>query len=130
VRANALVPVTLLLLSACTGSRASDASASPSPQASPAALHSCEERELTLDGADVVVEANLDATLASIVVIHAPSEDARIRAFAQARADFGDPRPDTRTQVRQIKDGLTQLTDMCGRPVMPSPTPSAPASPG
>ncbi len=129
MRAHALVPIALLL-SACSGGRTNEGNASPSPQASPAALHSCEERELTLDGADVVVEANLDGTPASIVVIHAPSEDARIRAFADSRTDFGDPHPDTRTQVRQIKDGLTQLTDMCGRPVMASPTPEAPASPG
>jgi len=77
-------------------------------------------RELTLDGADLVVQANADGTPASITVIHAPSDEARAKAFQDARKDFGDPHLDTRTQVRAYKDGLTQLTDMCGRPVMPN----------
>jgi hypothetical protein len=76
-------------------------------------------RELTLDGADVIVQANVDGTPASIVVVHAPGEDAREKALADARSDFGEPKPDTRTQIREIKDGLTQLTDLCGRPAKP-----------
>lgn len=88
-------------------------------QSSPDALRSCEVREFSLDGADLVVQANVDGTPASIVVIRAPSEDARVQAFQDARKAFGDPKPDVRTEVRQIKDGLTQLTDLCGRPVMP-----------
>ena len=86
-------------------------------------------RELSLDGADLVVQANADGTPASIVVIRAPSDDVRARAFQDARKEFGDPNPDPRTQVRDYKDGLTQLTDMCGRPVMPSATPAATSSP-
>ena len=81
-------------------------------------------RELTLDGADLVVQANADGTPASITVIHAADDEVRAKAFQDARADFGDPRPDTRTQVRDYKDGLTQLTDMCGRPVMPNASPT------
>jgi hypothetical protein len=118
VRANALVPVALIAIAGCAGSHAQN-NASPSPTSSPDALRSCEERELTLDGADLVVQANADGTPASIVVIRAPDEEARVQAFQDARKDFGDPKPDPRTEVRQIKDGLTQLTDLCGRPVMP-----------
>jgi len=120
----------MLVLAACAGGHASE-NASPSPQnASPAPLRSCEVRELSLDGADVVVQANVDGTPASIVVIRAPDDEARAKAFQQARADFGDPKPDERTQEQQFKDGLTQLTDLCGRPVMPSAAPSAMSSPG
>jgi biotin carboxylase len=87
-------------------------------------LRSCEVRTLTLDGADMVVQANADDSVASIVVVHASDDEARARAYQKARAIFGDPHPDTRTQVRAFKDGLTQLTDNCGRPVMPSPSPT------
>ena len=106
-----------------------DSDASPSPASSPDALRSCEVREFSLDGADLVVQANVDGTPASIVVIRAPSEDARVKAFQDARKAFGDPKPDPRTEVRQYKDGLTQLTDLCGRPVMPGASPAATASP-
>jgi len=81
-------------------------------------------REFSLDGADLVVVANADGTPASIVVVRAPSDDARAKAFQDARKDFGDPNIDPRTKIEAYKDGLTQLTDMCGRPVMPSATPS------
>jgi len=128
VRANALVPVALLAVTGCAGGH-QQSDASPSPQGSPEALRSCEVRELSLDGADVVVQANADGTPASIVVIRAPSDDVRVKAFQDARKEFGDPNPDPRTQLRAYKDGLTQLTDMCGRPVMPSATPAATASP-
>jgi len=128
VRANALVPVALIAIAGCNGGH-EQSNASPSPPSSPDALRSCEVRELSLDGADLVVQANADGTPASIVVIRAPSDDARAKAFQDARKEFGDPNPDPRTQLRDYKDGLTQLTDMCGRPVMPSATPAATASP-
>jgi len=124
VRANALVSVTLLVLAGCAGGHARS-DGSPSPQPSPDKLRSCETRELTLDGADVVVQANVDGSAASIVVVRAPSDDAREKALDDARDDFGDPSPDTRTKVEQIKDGLTQVTDLCGRPVVPSASPGA-----
>jgi hypothetical protein len=120
VRANDLFPVALIAIAGCAGGHA-DSDASPSPAASPDALRSCEIREFSLDGADLVVQANADGTPASIVVVRAPSHDARAQAFQDARKDFGDPNPDRRTEVRQYKDGLTQLTDLCGRPVMPTP---------
>ena len=120
MRANALVPIALFAIVGCAGSHA-ESDAAPSPSASPDALRSCEIREFSLDGADLVVQANADGTPASIVVIRAQSDDARARAFQDARKAFGDPSPDPRTEVRQYKDGLTQLTDLCGRPVMPKP---------
>jgi hypothetical protein len=128
VRANALVPIALIAIAGCAGGRA-QSDASPSPEASPDALRSCEVREFTLDGADLVVQANVDGTPASIVVVRAPTDDVRVKAFQDARKDFGDPNPDPRTQVRGFKDGLTQLTDLCGRPVMPNASPGATASP-
>jgi hypothetical protein len=87
-------------------------------------LQSCELRTMTVDGAEVVVQANADQSVASIVVVHAPDETARTRAYDEAVKIFGTPDPDTRTQIQQYKDGLTQLTDMCGRRVVPSPVPA------
>ncbi|MGD0967913.1 MAG: hypothetical protein ABR949_06460 [Candidatus Aquilonibacter sp.] len=128
MRAYDLVPVALIAIAGCAGGH-EQSDTSPSPQSSPEALRSCEVREFSLDGADLVVQANADGTPASIVVVRAPSDDARIKAFQDARTAFGDPHADPRTEVRDYKDGLTQLTDMCGRPVMPSATPGATASP-
>jgi hypothetical protein len=71
------------------------------------------------------VQANADATVASIVVVRAPDDATRMRAFGDARRDFGNPSPDTRTREQGIKDGLAQVTDYCGRPVLPSPSSSA-----
>jgi hypothetical protein len=122
VRAHALLPVALLC-TACSGAHsASDATASP--QASPDRLRSCETRALTLDDADLVVTANVDGTPAAIVIVRAPSDDAKTKALADARADFGDPQPDTRTKTQAIKDGLSSVTDLCGRPLVSSPSPT------
>jgi hypothetical protein len=85
---------------------------------------------MSIDGADVVVQANVDQTPASITILHAPDDDTRAKAFIDARKLFGDPHPDTRTQTRPYKWGIVQLTDMCGRPVMPSAAPSTAPSPG
>jgi hypothetical protein len=87
-------------------------------------LRSCEERRLTLDGAEVFIQANVDETPSQILILSAPDDEARAKAYQDARKIFGDPHPDTRTQTRQYKLGLTQITDLCGRPVMPSPSPS------
>ncbi len=84
-------------------------------------LRSCEERRLTIDGAELFIQANADATPAQILILSAPDDEARAKAYQEARKIFGDPKPDTRTQTRQYKLGLTQVTDMCGRPVMSSP---------
>jgi hypothetical protein len=87
-------------------------------------LTSCEERRLTLDGAEIFIQANVDGTPAQILILSAPDDEARAKAYQEARKLFGDPKPDTRTQTRQYKLGLTQVTDLCGRPVMPLPSPS------
>jgi hypothetical protein len=92
-------------------------------------LQSCEVRTLELDGAELVVQANADQSVASIVVVRAPDEQTRARSYQDAVRIFGQPSPDTRTQMRQLKDGLSQLTDDCGRPVLPSAARSAPPSP-
>jgi hypothetical protein len=131
MRTKALLSaIALPALAACAGSHASDAQSSPGPGSSPAPLRSCEERRLTVDGADVFLQANIDGTPAQVVILSAPTADDRAKAYADARKMFGDPHPDTRTQTRQYKYGLVQTTDMCGRPVMPSTGPSATPSPG
>lgn len=125
MRPYALLPVALLLLAACGGGNSNrDENASPSPDASPAPLRSCEERQLNVDGAQVSVQANIDGTPAQIVVLHATNDDVRAKAYQDARKMFGDPHPDTRTQTKQFKWGMVQLSDMCGRPVMPNASPS------
>lgn len=116
MRANAVLSVALLLTS-CAGH--SSATASPSASSSPVPLQSCEVRTLTLDGAELVVQANADQSVASIVVVKAPDAAAGAKAMQDAERIFGVPHPDTRTQTRQLKDGLVQITDMCGRPVVP-----------
>jgi hypothetical protein len=126
VRTYAVVSIALLL-SSCAGRSAS--SSSPSPAPTPAPLRSCEIRTLTLDDAELVVQANADGTVASIVVVHAPDDSTRDRAYADAKRFFGTPNPDTRTRVEGIKDGLSQVTDYCDRPVMPSASPSASPTP-
>ena len=124
MRKNALISIALLALCACNSSQSKQASASPSPSGSPAALGSCEERRIALDGAEVFIQANVDHTPGQILILSAPDDESRARAYQDARKLFGDPHPDTRTQTRQYKMGLVQITDMCGRPVMPSPSPS------
>jgi len=78
-----------------------------------------------MDGADLIAQANADGTPAAITVVRAPNDDVRVKAFQDARKLFGDPKPDTRTQTRQYKWGMIQVTDMCGRPVMPGAFDSA-----
>ena len=122
MRTHYVIPIALLALCACSP-QGSDSQASPSPVGSPAPLGSCEERQVTIDSATIFVQANIDHTPAQIVILSAPNDDARAKAYQDARQLFGDPHPDTRTQTRQYKYGLVQLTDMCGRPVMPSASP-------
>lgn len=133
MRTHALVSVAFFALAACANAQhgSPDNASSPgAPSPTPSPLLSCETREFSLDGADLVVEANVDQTPASITILRAPDDDTREKAFIDARKIFGDPHPDTRTQTRQYKWGMVQLTDMCGRPVMPSAIPSATPSPG
>ena len=96
---------------------------------SPAPLQSCETRELTIDGADIVVHANPDATLGSAVVLRAPSEDARTAAVADVQRLFGTLAPDTRTVTTLNKWGVPVLTDPCGRPMTLSASPAPLESP-
>ena len=113
MRTNAALSIVLLLVS-CAGR--SSATTSPSPSSTPPPLQSCEVRTIELDGAELVVQANADQTVASIVVVKAPDDASRSHAYDDAVRIFGAPRPDTRTQMRQLKDGLSELTDYCGRP--------------
>ena len=88
MRTHALVSVTLLAFAAC--SNAQHANSSPAPLASPSPLLSCETRELSLDGADIVVQANVDQTVASITILRAPDDDTRAKTFNDARKIFGE----------------------------------------
>lgn len=126
MRAYAVVSIAFVLAS-CAGHTSSQSTATPQP--TPLPLQACEIRTLTLDGAELVVEANVDSSVASIVVVHAPDEATRRRAYDDAMHDFGTPNPDTRTRIQPIKDGLTRMTDLCGRPVIASPS-ASPAATG
>jgi hypothetical protein len=116
----------LFALTACASNhRSTAAQAATAAQSSPAPLHGCETRELTLDDADIVVNGNIDGTLASYVIVRAPSPSTRARAIVDVRNDFGLPRPDTQIIAHQSKWGLTTYTDRCGHPVGPGVTPSS-----
>jgi len=119
--------ILLLATAGCAAHRSADATATPIP--SPAPLASCETRELTIDGADIVVHANLDATLGSAVVLRAPSEDARNAVLADVQRIFGSIVPDTRTVTTLNKWGVPLVTDPCGRPVTLSASPAPLESP-
>ncbi|MHB8146498.1 MAG: hypothetical protein ACYDGM_04460 [Vulcanimicrobiaceae bacterium] len=127
MRTNAYFQLILLLVATgCAAHRSADAAATPLP--SPAPLQSCETRELTLDGATVVLHANIDATLGTAVVVRAPSGEARAAALADVQRMFGAIDPDTRTVTTLNKWGVPFVSDPCGRPIAPSGAPSA--SPG
>jgi hypothetical protein len=129
VRTHLSLPIAALLaLCACSNASSSQASAS----ASPAPLVSCETRQLQIDGADVELDANIDATLGAVVVIDSPDDAIRDRALADVRKEYGPVKPDARTTTRPWRLGLTRQTDMCGRPVgtdEPSDSPSPSSSP-
>lgn len=115
--------VALLALCACSngnGSARTDATASPAP------LVSCETRQLQLDGADIELDANVDASLGAVVVTDSENDASRDKALAEVKKIYGDAKPDPRTTTRPWRLGLTRETDMCGRPIAtesPSPTP-------
>jgi hypothetical protein len=125
VRKNlTLSVIASLALAACSngGSSQSAATASPEP------LVSCETRQVQIDGADIELDANVDATLGKIVVVDIPPNGGYERIFADLKKAYGDPKPDPRTTTRPWRLGLTRETDMCGRPIStgspsPSPTP-------
>ena len=122
MRTHVLVLLTLAAVAGCGGNRAqSSAEASPSP--SP--LRACETREVTLDGVDMVLQANIDGTPSSMTIVHAADRDAQDKAVEEARKLFGAPHPDARTMTHQSKWGIVEITDPCGRPVtIPSTSPS------
>ena len=113
VLALALIPA----FSACSGARGSAANASPAP------LQPCETRDVRVDRADLTVESNANATLASVVVENAPNASAGAAAVKDIERIFGMPSPDPRTVERPWKLGLTQLTDPCGRVIEPTASP-------
>ena len=102
-------------LSACSASRSAGADAAPAF----APLRSCETRELSIDGADVIVVGNADARPGSITV-SGPDERARAEARNAIVRAFGEPSPDPRTFQRQWKYGLVRVTDACGRVILPN----------
>ncbi|HKU81776.1 MAG TPA: hypothetical protein VJP76_06355 [Candidatus Tumulicola sp.] len=110
MRAAALMLTSLVALCGCAAARHASAA-----NADLSALRPCETRTVTLDGADVVVAANADGSVATIAVpTSAPSA---AEALRQARAVFGLPRVDTQRVAHQSKWGLVIWTDRCGRPV-------------
>lgn len=72
---------------------------------------------MTLDGANVVLVANVDASLASANV-QANDDAARTKAIDDVRRLFGEAHRDDRTQTRPAKWGLVEITDPCGRPLV------------
>lgn len=72
----------------------------------------------------MIVQANVDATLGSIVLARAPDAAAGAEAVADAQRIFGDVQPDTRRMNRPNKWGVPTITDPCGRPLSPSPAAS------
>jgi hypothetical protein len=105
----------LLALGDCSASRSAGADAAPSF----APLRSCETRELSFDGADVIVVSNANARPGSISV-DGPDERARADARNAVVRAFGQPSPDPRTFQRQWKFGLIRVTDACGRVILPN----------
>ena len=115
--------IALLALGACSsGGRSSQADTTATPEP----LVSCETRQIQIDGADIELDANVDATLGKIVVIDIPPTGGYEHIFADLKKAYGDPKPDPRTTTRPWRLGLTRETDMCGRPVATSSPPPSP----
>ncbi|MBV8118226.1 MAG: hypothetical protein JOZ01_09620 [Candidatus Eremiobacteraeota bacterium] len=113
-RASLAIVLALAVTGCTTSHRAansSDAELSP--------LGSCETRVISLPGTQLVVNANADASLGSVRVVHAAGDAERDRALATVNRAFGRAHPDTSVVARQSKWGLTTFTDPCGRPVTP-----------
>jgi hypothetical protein len=86
-----------------------------------ATLQPCETREVSVDGATLVLHANADAKLGTIEVASAPDVTQRAAALADIEKTFGPPHPDNRVMQRPGKWGLSVLTDPCGRVATPAP---------
>ena len=118
-RLAALAACLLGAASGCVARHAETVSAAASADLAP--LHGCETRELTLAGADVVVSANADGTLATVAVAGATAARDRAAALREALRVFGPVRRDTEIVARQSKWGLVTWTDRCGRPQSHAP---------
>jgi len=81
------------------------------------ALQPCESREITLDGADVLLTSNADSTLASVHVADSASEAVRRDILKDVTRTLGAIHIDTGVVERTTKWGLTTWTDRCGRPI-------------
>ncbi len=84
-------------------------------------LQPCETREVTLDGATLVLHVNADAKLGTVEVASAPDAAQRAAALADIEKTFGQPHPDNRVMQRPGKWGLSVLTDPCGHVVTATP---------
>ncbi len=123
MRPHLSLPIALVFaLAACSSGSSSQADASASPEP----FVSCETRQLQIEGADVEVDANVDATLGAVIVTDAPNDGSRERALAEVRKEYGSPKPDTRTTTRPWHLGLIRKTDMCGRPIVTDSPPPSP----
>ena len=129
MRARALLVVMLAALLAGCGGQRRNASAT-SAELSP--LAACESREITLDGADVLLTSNADSSLASVHVRGATNDMDRRDVLKDVYRTFGAIRIDTSVIARTSKWGLTTWTDRCGRPItftVPKQTSPSAASP-
>ena len=83
---------------------------------------------MTIDGVDMLVVANVDASPGTVTILHAPNDEAGQKALAEERKMFGQEHRDMRVQTQAGKDGLVKIVDMCGNLATynppPSPTPS------
>lgn len=116
MRTNLFLSLTLLSLTAC-GAQHQSGGAQSTSAPTPEPLRACENRELTLDGVDMMLQANIDGSTAAITIVRAPDRDAQDKAVEEARKIFGLPHPDERTEQHTSKWGITEVTDPCGRPV-------------
>jgi len=119
MRTNLFLSLALFMLVAC-GAQHQSGDAQASPATTPQPLRACETRELTLDGVDMMLQANIDGTPATITIVRASDPDAQDKAVEEARKIFGVPHPDTRTMQHTSKWGIPETTDACGRPVTTS----------
>ncbi|MBV8332287.1 MAG: hypothetical protein JO192_06080 [Candidatus Eremiobacteraeota bacterium] len=114
------VALALLIVAGCAGKHATESGPTPTPLP----LGSCETRIMDFDGVEAVVTSNVDASLASVDVVHAPDAASRAKAIDDAIHYFGPVRRDNRVTLRQSRWLVATLSDPCGRPVAP---PSPPA---
>jgi hypothetical protein len=120
VRASAVLALVLAVSAAgCSGQRRDGKDAALAP------LTPCESREISFDGADVLLTSNADSTLASVHVRDS-NEAVRRDVLKDVYRTFGSIHIDTDVVARTSKWGLTTWADRCGRPItftVPKQTP-------